>query len=109
MVKSNNEAGAPDLETLMRSQPPALKKKISETMFLILKDQEASDWVNGTKESRRKAAHRMMSEAASKGVTRKQLRLTVVGLCLAALCLQAFIEDSSEFLNSTETKDKTVQ
>ena len=108
MVKSN-EAGAPNLETIMRSQPPALKKKISEVMYRILGDWEASDWLSGTKESRREATHRMISNAVRRGATREQLRQRGAGLCLLTMCLQTFIKDSSEFIDSTETKDKMVQ
>lgn len=83
-----------DFVKVMESQPDALKRKISKALKEILGDEEASDWVNGTEESRSQATFRMIREAYERGVTPEKIALSVAGMNILALCLFRTLVDA---------------
>lgn len=82
------------LEKLMESQSDALKRKISKVLKGILIDEEASDWVTGTEESRARATRRMIREAFESGSTPEEISLRIAGMQLCALCLFRTLADA---------------
>lgn len=83
-----------DFIKVMESQPDALKRKISNVLKEIIGDEEASDWVNGTEESRSQATFRMIREAYERGVTPEEISLRVAGMNLLVLCLYRTLVDA---------------
>lgn len=83
-----------DFIKVMESQPDALKRKISNVLKEIIGDEEASDWVNGTEESRSQATFRMIREAYERGATPEEISLRVAGMNLLVLCLFRTLVDA---------------